>query len=49
MIRSTLSVTKLTPLAAPAMSGAAHPLGAEVGAQILKRGRTMSLRRTLHA
>ncbi len=38
MIRSTLSVTKLTPLAPRAMLVAAHSLGAEVGAQILKRG-----------
>jgi len=38
VIRSTLSVTKLTPLAPRAMVVAEHPLGAEVGAQILKRG-----------
>jgi gamma-glutamyltranspeptidase/glutathione hydrolase len=38
MIRSTLSVTKLTPLARRGMVVAVHPLGAEVGAQILKRG-----------
>jgi gamma-glutamyltranspeptidase/glutathione hydrolase len=38
MIRSALAVTKLTPLAPRGMVVAGHPLGAEVGAQILKRG-----------
>jgi gamma-glutamyltranspeptidase/glutathione hydrolase len=38
MIRSRLSATKLTPLAPRAMVVAEHPLGAEVGAQILERG-----------
>ncbi len=38
MIRSTLSATKRTPLAPRGMVVAEHPLGAEVGAGILKRG-----------
>jgi gamma-glutamyltranspeptidase/glutathione hydrolase len=38
MIRSTLSATKRTPLAARGMVVAEHPLGAEVGAGILERG-----------
>jgi len=38
MIRSTLSVTKHTPVTARAMVAAEHPLGAEVGAGILARG-----------
>jgi gamma-glutamyltranspeptidase/glutathione hydrolase len=38
MIRSALAVTKVTPLAPHGMVVAAHPLGAEVGAAILKRG-----------
>jgi len=38
MIRSSLAVTKRTPLAARGMVVAAHPRGAEVGAQVLERG-----------
>lgn len=38
MIRSALAVTKVTPIASHGMVVAAHPLGAEVGAAILKRG-----------
>lgn len=38
MIRSAQAVTKVTPLASRGMVVAAHPLGAEVGAAILKRG-----------
>lgn len=38
MIRSTMSVTKHTPLAPRGMVVAEHPLGAEVGAGILQRG-----------
>lgn len=38
MIRSAQAVTKVTPLASHGMVVAAHPLGAEVGAAILKRG-----------
>ncbi len=38
MIRSAPAVTKVTPLAPHGMVVAAHPLGAEVGAAILKRG-----------
>ncbi|HEY4909886.1 MAG TPA: gamma-glutamyltransferase [Methylomirabilota bacterium] len=38
MIRSTMAVTKHTPLAARGMVVAEHPLGAEVGAGILQRG-----------
>jgi gamma-glutamyltranspeptidase / glutathione hydrolase len=38
MIRSILSATKRTPLAPRGMVVAEHPLGAEVGAGILKRG-----------
>ncbi len=38
MIRSSLSVTKRTPLATRGMVVAEHPLGAEVGAGILQRG-----------
>ena len=38
MIRSTMTVTKRTPLAARGMVVAEHPLGAEVGAGILQRG-----------
>lgn len=38
MIRSTLSVTKRTPVTAKALVAAEHPLGAEVGAGILARG-----------
>ncbi len=38
MIRSSLSVTKHTPLARRGMVAAEHPLGAEVGAGILARG-----------
>jgi gamma-glutamyltranspeptidase/glutathione hydrolase len=38
MIRSTLSVTKKTPLARRGMVVAEHPVGAEVGARILERG-----------
>ena len=38
MIRSTLHVTKRTPLARRGMVVAEHPLGAEVGARILDRG-----------
>ena len=38
MIRSSLSVTKHTPLATRGMVVAEHPLGAEVGAGILQRG-----------
>jgi gamma-glutamyltranspeptidase/glutathione hydrolase len=38
MIRSTLAVTKRTPLAARGMVVAEHPRGAEVGARILARG-----------
>ncbi|MBI2526336.1 MAG: gamma-glutamyltransferase [Candidatus Rokubacteria bacterium] len=38
MIRSALSMTKTTPLAARGMVVAEHPLGAEVGAAILARG-----------
>src|SRR4029434_6450058 len=36
--RSSLSVTKRTPLATRGMVVAEHPLGAEVGAGILQRG-----------
>jgi gamma-glutamyltranspeptidase / glutathione hydrolase len=38
MIRSTLGVTKKTPLAGRGMVVAEHPRGAEVGARILERG-----------
>ncbi|RPI00334.1 MAG: gamma-glutamyltransferase, partial [Zetaproteobacteria bacterium] len=38
MIRSTQAVTKVTPLASHGMVVAAHRLGADVGAAILKRG-----------
>ncbi|MFQ5828496.1 MAG: gamma-glutamyltransferase [Candidatus Methylomirabilia bacterium] len=38
MIHSHLSVTKVTPLASRGLVVAEHPLGAEVGAGILKRG-----------
>jgi len=38
MIRSTLSVTKKTPLARHGMVVAEHPAGADVGARILERG-----------
>ncbi len=38
MIRSVPVVTKFTPVAARGMVVAAHPIGAEVGASILKRG-----------
>jgi gamma-glutamyltranspeptidase/glutathione hydrolase len=38
MIRSTLSVTKKTPLARHGMVVAEHPAGADVGAGILQRG-----------
>ena len=38
MIRSTLRMTKMTPLAPRGMVVAEHPLGAEVGASILARG-----------
>ncbi|MBP1779983.1 MAG: ggt [candidate division NC10 bacterium] len=38
MIRSSQAVTKVTPFASHGMVVAAHPLGAEVGAAILKRG-----------
>jgi gamma-glutamyltranspeptidase / glutathione hydrolase len=38
MIRSAAAITKVTPLAPRGMVVAAHPLGAEVGAAILKRG-----------
>lgn len=38
MIRSTLRMTKTTPLASRGMVVAEHPLGAEVGAGILARG-----------
>ena len=38
MIRSTLRMTKETPLAPRGMVVAEHPLGAEVGASILARG-----------
>jgi gamma-glutamyltranspeptidase/glutathione hydrolase len=38
MIRSAQAVTKVTPLASHGMVVAAHPLGAEVGAAVLKRG-----------
>lgn len=38
MIRSVPSITKCTPLAPHGMVVAAHPVGAEVGASILKRG-----------
>src|SRR5437870_3074105 len=38
MIRSTLHVTKRTPLARRGMVVAEHPLGAEVGARVLDRG-----------
>src|SRR5918999_5497574 len=38
MIRSRLVVTKETPLAPRGMVTAEHPLGAEVGIQILRRG-----------
>jgi len=38
MIRSTMTVTKHTPLATRGMVVAEHPVGAEVGAGILKRG-----------
>jgi gamma-glutamyltranspeptidase/glutathione hydrolase len=38
MIRSVLRMTKTTPLAPRGMVVAEHPLGAEVGAAILKRG-----------
>ena len=38
MTRSTLSITKTTPLARHGMVVAEHPRGAEVGARILERG-----------
>ena len=38
MIRSTLSVTKQTPLAQRGLVAAEHALGAEVGAEVLARG-----------
>ena len=38
MIRSTLAVTKRTPLATRGMVVAEHPRGADVGARILERG-----------
>ena len=38
MIRSTLRMTKQTPIAARGMVVAEHPIGAEVGASILARG-----------
>ncbi len=38
MIRSTLRMTKQTPIAARGMVVAEHPLGAEVGASMLARG-----------
>jgi gamma-glutamyltranspeptidase/glutathione hydrolase len=38
MIRSSAAITKVTPIAPRGMVVAAHPLGAEVGAAILKRG-----------
>src|SRR5262249_47955137 len=38
MIRSTLGVTKRTPMAGRGMVVAEHPRGAEVGARILERG-----------
>ena len=38
MIRSTMSVKKLTPRASRGMVVAEHPLGAQVGARILERG-----------
>jgi gamma-glutamyltranspeptidase/glutathione hydrolase len=38
MIRSTPVITKVTPTASKGMVVAAHPIGAEVGASILKRG-----------
>jgi gamma-glutamyltranspeptidase/glutathione hydrolase len=38
MIRSSLAMTKVTPLAPRGMVVATHPLGAEVGAAILMRG-----------
>ncbi len=38
MIRSSLAVTKVTPLAPRGMVVATHPTGAEVGAAILRRG-----------
>jgi len=38
VIRSTLSVTKRTPLAARGMVVAEHPRGADVGARVLERG-----------
>jgi len=38
MIRSTVHVTKRTPLARRGMVVAEHPIGAEVGARVLERG-----------
>jgi len=38
VIRSTLSVSKRTPLASRGMVVAEHPRGADVGARILERG-----------
>ncbi len=38
MLRSSLAATKVTPLAPRGMVVGTHPLGAEVGATILKRG-----------